>query len=119
MREFVAVIVFMLMKPDAVVAPSFCCCDSEVFRSRARSVWPSRVASVTGVSPSAFLACTDAPLISKYLASSSFGCCPQQRCSAVSPFEFFKSKSESSRLLRNFKSFRLFYLTAKCSKVFS
>ena len=61
----------MLMKPLVAVIPIFCDELVDVLRRTASSVCPKRVASVTGVSPRAFLAWIEAPHMTKYLASSS------------------------------------------------
>ena len=90
-----------------------------MFRSKARSVLPWRVARVTGVSPKAFFACIEAPQRTKNLASSSFGYYPQHRCKAVSPLAFLTSIYASLRPLRNLASYRLLLLMAWCSKELS
>lgn len=92
---------------------------SDVFSNIASSVCPNLVASVTGVSPSAFFAYTEAPHMTKNLARSGLGCWPQHRCKAVSPLAFFKSKSVSSMLRKNFSSSILSDLTAKCRRQLS
>ena len=90
-----------------------------MFRSKARSVCPNLVANVTGVSPSAFLADVEAPQSTKNFANSSFGVCPQHRCSAVSPFAFLTSKSVSFMPLRNLINYILLVLAAWCKRELS
>ncbi len=106
--------------PDvSPIIDDYCYCVSEVFNIRVISVCPNRIDRVTGVSPKAFFACTDAPQRTKNFASSSLGFCPQHICNAVSPFAFFTSKSTFLRLRINLTNCKLSVLTAKCNNVLS